>query len=34
MHALQDGAAAAAVDDFERAWKKMPPKDLRRWLVD
>ena len=34
LHALQDGTAAAAVDDFERAWKKMPPKDLRRWLVD
>jgi hypothetical protein len=32
LHALEDAAASAAVDDFARAWAKVPAKDLRRWL--
>ncbi len=32
LHALEEAAAGAAVDDFALAWTKVPAKDLRRWL--
>lgn len=33
LHALQEGMASRAVDDFARAWDEMPSKSLRRWLA-
>ena len=32
LHAREDAAAGEAVDDFVRAWAKVPAKDLRGWL--
>ena len=32
LHALQESLAADAEADFERAWERMPSRDLRRWL--